>query len=71
MVVVVEVVVVVVVEEVVVAVVVAAGAAVRGALVYRSWGRAGGRVARRLESFLIVFSLSEVREQSGTMIMGI
>lgn len=56
---------------VVVVVAAAAAVAVRGALVDRSWGRAGGRVAGRLESFLIVFSLSEVREQSGTVIMGI
>lgn len=41
------------------------------AMVGRSWERTDGGVAGGLESFLIAFSMSEVREQSGTMIMGI
>lgn len=42
-----------------------------GATVGRSWERANGGVAAGLEVFLIAFSSSEVREQSGTLIMGI
>lgn len=42
-----------------------------GAMVGRSWERADGGVAGGLESFLIAFSMSEVREQSGATIMGI
>lgn len=42
-----------------------------GATVGSSWERADGGVAAASESFLIAFSGSEVREQSGTSIMGI
>lgn len=42
-----------------------------GATVGSSWESANGGVAAGLESFLIEFSVSEVREQSGTTIMGI
>lgn len=42
-----------------------------GALVGRSWGRAGRRSAALLESFLRVFPLSGVRQERGTLIMGI
>lgn len=42
-----------------------------GATVGSSWERADGGVAAGLEAFLIAFSLSEVREQSGTTVMGI
>lgn len=42
-----------------------------GATVGSSWERADGGVAAGLESFLIAFWSSEVREQSGTTIMGI
>lgn len=42
-----------------------------GALVGRSWGRAGGRSTALLESFLRVFPLSGVRQERGTLIMGI
>lgn len=42
-----------------------------GALVGRSWGRAGGRSAGRLVLFVTVFPLSGVREERATVIMGI
>lgn len=43
---------------------------VEGALVGRSWGRAGRWSDGRLVSFLTVFPLSGVREERGTVIMG-
>lgn len=42
-----------------------------GATVGRSWESTNGGVTAGLEAFLIAFSVSEVREQSSTTIMGI
>lgn len=44
---------------------------VGGALVGRSLGASDGRAAGRSELFLRVFSLSDVREERGTVMMGL